>query len=263
VDRTRGESGVCETADLARVSSAFPHFGEERVLVGAGGSGTVFFSQCNLHCVFCQNRDISHFGEGREVTTEGLADLVIGLQSAGCENINFVTPSHVTHQVALALEKARGLGLEVPVVFNTSAYDKVETLECLEGLVDIYMPDFKFWSPVLSERYMGAGDYPEVARKAIIEMHRQVGDLSMDHRGVAVRGLLVRHLVMPRLLTDCAKVMEFVASVSKDSFVNVMGQYRPVGRADDFPEISTRPSSADMAGAREVALDAGIHRLVG
>lgn len=260
VDRIAGESGFCRTGRLARVSSAFPHFGEERVLVGQGGSGTIFLADCNLRCTFCQNREISHGGRGREVSDEELAGLMINLQTAGCRNVNLVSPSHVVPQLVAAVEIARDSGLVVPLVYNTSSYDSVRTLEQLEGFVDIYMPDFKFWSPTVSLSCLDARDYPDVARLAIEEMHRQVGDLELDDHGHAKRGLLVRHLVIPGLPADTEAIMGFLASLSRDTFVNVMSQYRPFGPLDRQPGIARRPSRLEMASAREAARAAGLHR---
>jgi putative pyruvate formate lyase activating enzyme len=193
VDRLSGEKGVCQTGARAVVSSYSPHFGEESPLVGSGGSGTIFFTHCNLLCLFCQNYDISHLGQGVEADAGQLASMMVSLQRQGCHNINFVTPSHVVPQILSALPKAIEKGLTVPLVYNSSGYDSHETLELLEGIVDIYMPDFKFWNRDSAKRYAKAPDYPEVTRKAVLEMHRQVGDLVMDKEGVAVKGLLVRH----------------------------------------------------------------------
>ncbi|MBL6974439.1 MAG: radical SAM protein [Deltaproteobacteria bacterium] len=261
MDRTSGETGYCRTGSSAKVSSAFPHFGEEQVLVGTRGSGAVFFSECNLRCVFCQNHGISHGGDGREVTVEELAGLLTGLEAAGCHNVNFVTPSHVVPQVFDALQRARTRGLAIPVVYNTSAYDRVDTLRHLDGLVDIYMPDFKFWSVESSTAWMDAGDYPEVARAAIAEMHRQVGDLELDRFGIARRGLMVRHLVMPGGIEDTVAIMGFLASLSPDTFVNLMAQYRPFDGTARHQELDRRPLPEEMNASRRAALDAGLHRL--
>lgn len=197
VDRLADEKGICKTGAKAFVSSYAPHFGEESPLVGSSGSGTIFFTNCNLLCLFCQNYDISHLEQGVATDSGQLASMMISLQRQGCHNINFVTPSHVVPQILAALPKAIEKGLNVPLVYNSSGYDSVETLELLEGIVDIYMPDFKFWNRETAKRYAKAPDYPEEAREALREMHRQVGDLVLDNEGVAVKGLLVRHLVMP------------------------------------------------------------------
>ncbi len=257
-DRLAGGLGECGVGRFARVSSAFAHFGEEAVLVGTGGSGTIFFSECNLRCVFCQNWEISHGGEGREVEDEDLASLMLDLQDRGCHNVNLVTPSHVVPQVVAALANAVSRGLRVPIVFNTSAYDTVETLRVLDGLVDIYMPDFKYWTPEASAKYLTAPDYPEVAREAIREMHRQVGDLQVGRDGVAVRGLLVRHLVMPGALPESFEIIRFLASLSRGTHLNVMAQYRPLGHAGAFPEIARRPLRDEVEAVRRAAIAAGL-----
>ncbi len=257
-DRLSGESGECRVGRLARVSSAFPHFGEEAVLVGTGGSGTIFFSECNLRCVFCQNWDISHGGEGREVEDDDLATLMLALQDRGCHNVNLVTPSHVVAQVVAALAIAASRGLRIPIVFNTSAYDSVETLRALDGLVDVYMPDFKYWTPEASATFLTAPDYPDVARAAIQEMHRQVGDLQVGRDGVAVRGLLVRHLVMPGAVPESLEIIRFLAEVSPGTHLNVMAQYRPLGDAGKTPGIARRPFWGEVEAVRRAAKEAGL-----
>jgi len=262
VNRLEGELGVCRTARLARVCSYSPHFGEEDPLVGQMGSGTIFFSYCNLLCVFCQNWEISHLGEGREVEAEELAEIMLYLQSQGCHNINLVSPTHVVAQFLEALALAAERGLQLPIVYNTGGYDKVETLRLLEGVVDIYMPDIKYASGKHAARFSKAADYPEVARAAVVEMHRQVGDLVLDARGIATRGLLVRHLVMPEDIAGTAEVMRFLAEeVSRDTYVNVMAQYRPCGEAHQYPEIARRISPEEYEAAVRAALKAGLHRL--
>ncbi len=197
VDRRHGELGICRTGDQPVVSSFGPHFGEEDPLVGEHGSGTIFFTHCNLFCIFCQNWEISHGGEGTEISVAQLAAIMLQLQAQGCHNINFVTPSHQVPMILAALPAAIEGGLKIPLVYNTGGYDAVETLRLLEGVIDIYMPDFKFWDPKVAAALTNAPDYPEVARAALKEMHRQVGDLALDERGIAYRGLLVRHLVLP------------------------------------------------------------------
>lgn len=262
VDRLSDEKGVCRTGAKAVVSSYGPHFGEESPLVGSGGSGTIFLTHCNLHCVFCQNYEISHLGEGIETGAAQLAAMMISLQRQDCHNINFVTPSHVVPQILAALPAAIEKGLSVPLVYNSSGYDSVDTLKLLDGVFDIYMPDFKFWSRESAKRYAKAPDYPERAREAVIEMHRQVGDLVMDTGGVAVRGLLVRHLVMPGGLVETGEIMRFLArEVSADTYVNVMDQYRPCGRAHDFPPIDRRLGHDEFQEALGLAGEAGLHRL--
>ena len=228
VNRLANELGTCGTGRFARVSSAFAHRGEEACLVGTYGSGTIFFSGCNLQCVFCQNWDISQRHDGQLVEPAQLAGLMLALRDQGCHNVNLVTPEHVVPQVVEALALALEAGLSLPVVYNTSAYDAPASLELLDGLVDIYMPDFKFWSSEAAGRYSHAPDYPEHARVALREMHRQVGDLCYTPAGVAGRGLLVRHLVMPGLLEESRAIFRFLAEeISRDTFVNIMGQYHP------------------------------------
>ena len=208
VDRLAGETGFCNTAKSSWVSSYSPHFGEEEPLVGTHGSGTIFFTHCNLLCLFCQNFDISHRGAGQEVTDDDLASIMLALQNQGCHNINFVTPSHVVPQILAAVEVAVQHGLNIPLVFNTGGYDRVATLKLLEGVFDIYMPDFKFWDSQVAENSCQAGDYPEMARRALAEMHRQVGDLQIDDAGIARRGLLIRHLVLPGGWREPAKLCD-------------------------------------------------------
>jgi len=262
VNRLADERGVCRTGRLAVVSSYDPHFGEESPLVGSGGSGTIFFTNCNLHCVFCQNYAISHEGAGIETPDEQLAAMMVSLQKQGCHNINFVTPSHVVAQILAALPLAIAKGLNVPLVYNTSGYDAVETIRLLEDVVDIYMPDFKFWNTQSAKRYAKAADYPVRAREAIREMHRQVGDLVIDDQGIAVRGLLVRHLVMPESLDETREIMRFLASeISTDTYVNVMDQYHPCGRAFEYPPLDRLLTHEEYEEAVGYAREAGLHRL--
>ncbi len=261
VNRLAGETGVCKTGAEARVSSHGPHFGEESPLVGSYGSGTIFITHCNLMCVFCQNHDISHEGKGEPAGPSRLAWMMLRLQHMGCHNINFVTPSHVTPQILAALAQAAAEGLNLPLVYNSGGYDSVDTLKLLDGVFDIYMPDFKFWDPDLAGRTCHAPDYPEAARAAIAEMHRQVGDLTMDDRGIAARGLLVRHLVLPGGVAGTPEIMGFLAGLSPDTYVNVMSQYRPLGGAGTVPEIAGYPSKSDFNQALADAKAAGLRRL--
>ncbi len=262
LNRLAGETGFCGLGEQAVVSSANPHFGEESPLVGRGGSGTIFFTSCNLKCLFCQNFEISHLMEGQEVDAAGLGRLMLNLQEMGCHNINFVTPSHVVPQILDAVLTAALNGLRVPLVYNTGAYDSLETLKLLDGIVDIYMPDLKFMDSRMSKELMDAEDYPAVARAAIIEMHRQVGDLEIDEDGIAVRGLLVRHLVMPEGLAGTGEAMTFLADeVSRNTYVNIMNQYRPCGRAFEKPSINRSTTRGEYALAVETAQKAGITRL--
>ncbi len=264
VNRLEGELGQCQTGRFARVASYNLHFGEEGPLVGAGGSGTIFFAGCNLNCVFCQNHDISHKpADSTEVHPEQLAWMMIELQKQGAHNINLVTPSHVVPQILEALPLAIEQGLKLPIVFNTSAYDNVPTLKLLDGVVDIYMPDVKFWDSTPGDTYcQGAADYPECAREAVREMHRQVGDLKLESHGMAVRGLLVRHLLMPSGLGGTAKWLQFLAKeISANTYVNIMDQFRPCGDAGKFPELN-RPLAPDAyEAALEMARQAGLTRL--
>jgi putative pyruvate formate lyase activating enzyme len=262
VDRLAGETGVCKTGKKAYVSSFNAHFGEEGPLVGTHGSGTIFFTHCNLLCIFCQNYDISHLGHGEEVSNEQLAGMMLHLQNKGCHNINFVTPSHVVPQILSAVENAISEGLSVPLVYNTGGYDSVQTLKLLEGVFDIYMPDFKFWDPEIAKTTCNAKDYPEITQKALIEMHRQVGDLLIDDRGIAKRGILLRHLVLPSGLSGTREIMRFIArKISLNTYVNIMPQYRPCGRADEVRELSVYLSQKDYETALQMAKEEGIERL--
>lgn len=262
VDRLSDELGICKTGKNALVASYDPHFGEEAPLVGTYGSGTIFFSYCNLLCNFCQNFDISHKGYGRTVNDEQLAHMMLQLQKDGCHNINFVTPSHVVPQILSALEIAVKQGLNVPLVYNSSGYDSVATLKILENVVDIYMPDFKFWDPNIAEKTCDAPDYPEVARNALKEMHRQVGDLTLDKKGIAQRGLLIRHLVLPNQLAGTREIMKFIADhISRNSYVNIMPQYRPCGDISNTQELNRHLEGNEFQQALEMAKEEGITRL--
>ena len=262
IDRLNDKRGICKTGLKAVVSSYDPHFGEESPLVGRKGSGTIFFTHCNLLCLFCQNYGISHQGDGIEVTDEQLAAMMINLQKQGCHNINFVTPTHVVPQILAALPHAVKNGLSIPIVYNTSGYDCVDTLRLLDGVVDIYMPDFKFWDTENASRFAKAPDYPERARKALLEMHRQVGDLVLDQRQIAVHGLLVRHLVMPGGLKETKEIMGFLArEISLKTYVNVMAQYRPCGLASQYPPIDRSLLPEEFEEALRLAKDAGLTRL--
>ena len=266
VDRRADERAVCHTGRHAQVASASPHFGEEDVLRGWRGSGTIFFSWCNLRCVFCQNHDISWQGGGRETTAGEIADIMLALQDRGCHNINFVTPEHVVPQVLEAVLEAVGRGLRLPLVYNTSGYDSLHSIALLDGVVDIYMPDLKFADTATARRLVLAPDYPERARAAIRAMHRQVGDLVCDEHGVARRGLLVRHLVMPGGLAGTAEVMRFLAEeISRDTYVNVMDQYGPAGKVlelrERYADVGRRVTPREVGEAVELARAAGLWRL--
>ncbi len=265
VNRLAGETKICHTGRYARVASAFAHTGEEDCLRGWRGSGTIFFSLCNLRCVFCQNWDISQKSVGEELPPERIADLMLALQERGCHNINFVTPEHVAPQVLEAIAAAIPRGLNLPIVYNTSAYDSISSLRLMEGLVDIYMPDFKFWEPESARRLARARDYPQVARAAVAEMHRQVGVLRFGPDGLARRGVLVRHLVMPGLVDEAEQIFSWLADeLSPDTYVNVLSQYRPehkVAGNERYVSIDRRPTGDEMAEARAAARRAGLWRL--
>ncbi len=259
--RHEGQTGFCGIGAEPVVSSIGPHFGEESVLVGAGGSGTIFFAGCNLGCVYCQNYDLSHLREGRPISVERLAEAMLRLQEAGCVNINFVTPTHVAASVAAAIELARGSGLRVPTVYNTGGYDSVETLRLLQGSIDIYMPDMKYADGKVAQELSEAADYPQVNFAAVREMHRQVGDLRVEG-GVAVSGLLVRHLVLPENLTGSTEVIDFLSEqTSPETTINVMGQYRPCYQAHAHQPIDRRPTRDEIASVRDYARRKGLRVL--
>jgi putative pyruvate formate lyase activating enzyme len=262
VNRIKGELGTCKVGKDPMVSSASPHFGEEPPLVGRHGSGTIFLTGCNLHCLYCQNYEISHLMMGEVVTTEEFAEQMLYLQRLGCHNINFVTPTHQVPQILAALEIAIPKGLKVPLVYNTGGYDSIQELKLMEGIIDIYMPDFKYWNEEIAERYSNAArNYPEITMAALKEMQRQVGDLVIDKEGVAQRGLLIRHLVLPEGLAGTKEVLHFVASeISKNSYVNIMDQYRPCGKAFDFPPLNRRITPEEYREAAEIAEKEGLHR---
>jgi putative pyruvate formate lyase activating enzyme len=261
VDRLQGEAGFCQGGVLARVASHGPHFGEERPLVGTGGSGTIFFSGCNLGCLFCQNYDISHHLKGEEVTPQHLAGLMLSLQRQGCHNLNLVTPTHFHPQILDAIHEAIPLGLRVPIVYNCGGYESLAALRLLDGIVDIYMPDAKFLDPEVARRLCQTPDYPQHMQAAITEMHRQVGPLQVNAEEIARRGLLVRHLVMPAGQSTTEAVMAFVASLDPDTYVNVMDQYHPCYRADEAPEIARRLTREEYQQALQAAHRAGLRRL--
>lgn len=262
VNRLKGEPGICRGGRRAAVSSYGPHFGEEKPLVGTRGSGTIFFTHCNLRCVFCQNCEISQEGEGNEVSLSELAEMMLDLQKGGCHNINLVSPSHYVPQILEALLVASAMGLYIPIVYNTGGYDSLETLELLDGVVDIYMPDIKFGDDEAGRRYAGAAGYFTAAKRAVKKMHEQVGDLVLDERGLAERGLLVRHLVLPEDLAGTAEVMRFLAEeVSADTFVNIMGQYYPSYKSLKYPELGRRITNPEYRTAVKAASLAGLKRL--
>jgi putative pyruvate formate lyase activating enzyme len=255
VYRSKGQIGFCGIGDKPVVSSTGPHFGEESILVGYGGSGTIFFAGCNLGCVFCQNYDISHYRNGREVTIEKLAQSMLGLQSIGCSNINFVTPTHVAPAIAAAIELAKKSGLTLPMVYNTGGYDSVETLKMLEGFMDIYMPDMKYSDSAVAQELSNAADYPQVNFAAVKEMHRQVGDLQIE-KGLATRGLLIRHLVLPENRAGSFKIIDFLAEeISTSTTINIMDQYRPCYEAHLHPKINRLPTPEEIQSVRRYAIE--------
>jgi len=261
VNRIKGELGTCKVGKHPMLSSASPHFGEESPLVGRHGSGTIFLTGCNLLCLYCQNYEISHSMMGEEVSIEEFANQMLHLQSLGCHNINFVTPTHQVPQILAALEIAIPKGLKVPLVYNTGGYDSIQELKLMEGVIDIYMPDFKYWDPEVSKIYSKAADYAEIAKKAFREMHRQVGDLVINEQGIAERGMLIRHLVLPEGIAGTAGVMHFIATeLSKNSYVNIMDQYRPCGMAWDFPPLNRRITYEEHKEAIEIAKKECLHR---
>lgn len=264
VNRLQGETGMCRTASEAVVSSYGPHFGEEAPLVGLHGSGTIFFTHCNLRCMFCQNYPISQLGDGRVTSKGELAKMMLSLQERGCHNINLVTPTHVVPQILEALKVAAGLGLSIPLVYNCGGYESLETLRLLDGIVDIYMPDMKYSDERNARRFSGVKDYPSVNRAAVKEMHRQVGDLRIDERGVAKRGLLVRHLVLPNGIAGTEGVVRFIAEeVSPNTYLNVMAQYYPAHRAFKIPVLSRPLTRQEFTDAVSLAREHGLERLDG
>lgn len=264
VDRLANRFAVCRVGRYARVSSFFPHFGEEDVLRGWAGSGTIFFAWCNLRCVFCQNYETSQIGEGVDVGPRELAAMMLKLQELGCHNINFVTPEHVVPQILEALPYAIEGGLRLPLVYNTSSYDSLHSIRLMDGVVDVYMPDLKLWNREHARKYLLAPDYPEVARQVIRAMHEQVGVLKVNEDGLARRGVLVRHLVMPGLLDDTREILHWLAELSPDTYVNVMDQYRPAWKARTeakYAEIKRPITSREYQQAVAYAREAGLWRL--
>ena len=262
VERTRGELGICQTGLNAQVSSSGPHPGEERPLSGWRGSGTIFFARCNLRCVFCQNADISQLSSGQEVSGAELAGMMLELQGMGCHNINLVSPSHIVPQILDTLLIAAQQGLTLPIVYNSGGYDSLDMLALLDGVVDIYMPDMKYGDPDLAFKYSRIRDYPQVNQAAVLEMQRQVGDLQLDQDGIATRGLLVRHLVLPNGLADSELIFKFLAeAVSKHVYLNIMAQYRPAYKAHQYPALNRRIKPEEYRAAIALAKQFGLTRL--
>ncbi|MCM8801258.1 MAG: radical SAM protein [Candidatus Omnitrophica bacterium] len=261
VNRLKGQKGYCQAEIQVRVSSAFAHFGEEACLVGRYGSGTIFFSYCNLRCVFCQNYEISHLAEGQDLTVEELANLMLYLQKISCHNINLVTPTHYVPQILQALRIAIKNGLTLPIVYNCGGYESEQVIDLLEGVIDIYMPDAKFYSSSVSEKLCNAKDYFENLKRVLKKMHQQVGDLVIVD-GIAKRGLLIRHLVMPNNLAGTKEIMEFIAQeISLNTYINIMAQYRPCGQAYKFNQINRTITSEEFLEAKRIAFSLGLKRL--
>jgi len=261
VNRLKGEKGYCKSDSNVTLSSYFAHFGEEKELVGKNGSGTIFFTNCNLGCVYCQNYEISQLGYGKAVSIEELANIMLYLQKSGCHNINLVTPTHYTPQIVHALKYAIEDGLTLPIVYNCSGYESVKTLSLLKGIIDIYMPDFKYGLVECGKKYSNAPDYFEVCKMAIKEMYNQVGNLMVDRLGIAYRGLIVRHLVLPNNLESSKKIIEFIAKeISIDCYVNIMSQYRPLFKSNKFIEIARRITLIEFDEVINYAKSLGLHR---
>jgi len=263
VNRKKGEKGFCRAPVKPVIFSYHPHFGEEMSLVGEKGSGTIFFSNCNLRCVFCQNWPISHEGRGKEIGDEDLADMMLHLQKIGCHNINLVTPTHVMPNILSATRTALKKGLHIPLVYNTSGYERLEVLKLLDGIVDIYLPDLKYMDADKASKYSaGASDYPEVTKKAIVEMHRQVGVLKLDKQGIAIRGVIIRHLVMPNRVAGTEKLVKWMAeTLPKSTYVNIMAQYRVEYKAYDHPEIARGITAQEFLEAVDSAEKYGLINL--
>ncbi len=259
VNRLDNKTGFCKTGKNVYVASFFPHHGEEFPIRGRYGSGTIFFSYCNLGCVYCQNYDISQLGEGKKISPEELAAIMLYLQEEGCHNINWVTPSHIVPQLIEATYIAAQKGLKIPIVYNTSSYDSMESLKLLDGIVDIYLADLKYLNKEYGRKYSKVKNYPQVAKEAIKEMHRQVGDLKTDENGIAYRGLLVRHLVLPNDISTTKKVIDFLKSVSPNMHVNIMAQYHPYYKAYDYPELSRKITTKEYFQALDYAEEAGLN----
>ncbi|MCL6495575.1 MAG: radical SAM protein [Ignavibacterium sp.] len=261
VNRIEGETGNCNSTDEVIISSYGPHLGEEPELVGLYGSGTIFFTNCNLSCIYCQNYDISQLGIGKKISVEELSDIMISLQRRGCHNINLVTPTHFVPQIVQALIIAIEKGLEIPLVYNCGGYDSVETLKQLENIIDIYMPDIKYSDNEVASRLSGIKNYWNVVRAAVKEMHRQVGDLHIDRKGIAKRGLLIRHLVLPDNLAGSEKVLDFIADeISKNTYINIMDQYHPAYKANEYSELNRIIKSDEYQKVLEYAMLKGLRR---
>lgn len=263
VNRIEGGRGRCKSGVYPVVSSCNAHFGEEAPLVGRYGSGTIFFTHCNLDCIFCQNFDISHLGRGEELSYQRLAEMMLSLQGKGCHNVNFVTPSHMNYAIVRALLLAVPMGLRLPLVYNSGGYDDAAVLSILDGVYDIYMPDFKYMDHETAGKLSGVPDYPDIATAALREMHRQVGDLVLDRNGIAQRGLLVRHLVLPNNIAATDRVIDFIAGLSRRTYINIMDQYRPAYRSGECFDLKRRITLQEYDNAVEHALSRGLTRIDG
>ena len=262
VDRRSGKIGVCRTGELAKVSSYGPHFGEETPLSGTRGSGTIFFTRCNLRCQYCQNHDISQTDRGEELEPEAISSMMLELQSRGCHNINFVSPSHVVPQIMAAVLNAAQAGLRIPLVYNTGGYDSMSMLKLLDGVIDIYMPDMKYSDPAIARRFSKIRNYPQINQQAVKEMHNQVGDLIVDKSGIAMRGLLVRHLVLPNNLAGTVEVIRFLSEeISQRTYLNIMDQYHPAYKAHHIPDLNRRITTQEYQTAIDAAVTAGMTNL--
>lgn len=260
-NRLEGKKGYCGSGKELIISSYGPHFGEEPEITGRNGSGTIFLANCNLLCIYCQNYEISHLGQGGETSIDEAAEIMLNLQSKGCHNVNLVTPTHFTPQLVKAISVAAGRGLRLPIFWNCSGYENVETIKLLNGIVDIYKPDMKYSQSEPAKKYSNAPDYFERCKEAVREMHRQVGDLRVDERDIAFRGLLIRHIVLPNNLAGSEKILEFISEeLSKTCYVNIMAQYRPLGRAYEYEELARRPTSTEYLRVVDYARKLGLHR---
>ncbi len=258
VNRLKGETGVCKSDSRLKVASYGPHFGEEAPLVGTKGSGTIFFSNCSLQCVYCQNYDISQKGQGQYMDPKDVADIMLNLQKRGCHNINLVTPTHMIYGIIKAVDKAVEQGLRLPLVYNTGGYDSVKTLKLLDGIIDIYMPDIKYADNQLAKKYSNAPDYFDIVKKAVIEMHKQVDDIEIID-GIAQKGLLARHLVLPENISGTEKIIDFVAKqISKNTYFNLMKQYYPSYKADQHTSLNQRINNRKYELLRSYAKQKGL-----
>jgi len=260
VNRLKGELGFCKTGLLPRVCSYLAHHGEEPPISGAKGSGTIFFSYCNMGCVYCQNYEFSQLGQGREVDFEALARFMLELQNMGCHNINLVTPTHVMPQILKALEIAISKGLKIPILYNTGGYELAQIIRLLEGIVDIYLPDMRYADSDTAVKYSSASEYPRYNQESVKEMHRQVGIADIDDNGIIKKGLVIRHLVLPNNIAGTDKIMKFISEeISQDTYISLMSQYVPYYKASEFREISRRLKYREYEDAKQIMQKYGLH----